>query len=77
MNLYLKAKEYKVCSLPGAILEERVILIACSYLYENTERNNLSPTSRIRKHEKKKCEPDADNSKVLLERVAEKKGEEI
>ena len=53
MNLYLKAKESTACSLPGTILEERLILIARIYLNENIERKNTSPTLRIRKHEKK------------------------
>lgn len=65
VNLYLKAKECNVCSLPGPILEERLIPIACIYLNENIGRKNMSPTLQIRKHEK--SEPDAHNVKVISE----------
>lgn len=50
LHLYLKAKESKVCSLPGTVLKERVIAIPYIYLDENMERKNTSPALRIRKH---------------------------
>lgn len=50
VHLYLKAKESKVCSLPGTVLEERVIAIPYAYLDENIERKNTSPALHIRKH---------------------------